>query len=111
MKSDEEIGREAGAAARAKTLRLLKQGKGPSLTKTLQQLKRLLEAKTVRVFNDKEGIVYSKEIEDNPTQVKAVQIALDLHDAMPNKKHEVTGPDGGALIIEVVKFGQDTPTT
>jgi len=49
------------------------------------------------------------EVEMTPTQIQAAQICLKK--SMPDlAAMEHTGPDGGALIVEIVKFASDTPT-
>jgi len=89
--TDEEIGKEAAKTARARTLELLDQY-GPSLDVTLRRLKQALNAKLTKAHYDSDSgeWAYSKNLADNTTRLKAVELSLTLYDAFPSKKHDLT---------------------
>lgn len=98
MKTDEEIGALAADFARSETIKLLKKG-GPSLEKILKRLDAALDAKETKAKHDRGSgkWKYSKQLIDNATRLRAVQVGLDLHDAMPSQRIDVA-------VKEVPKF-------
>ncbi len=63
----------------------------------------LLEAKEVKVFNDKEkGIVYSEPLEDNTIRLNALKLAHQIKGNLIEKTQET-----GELTIKVVKYGDE----
>lgn len=112
MENDDiKIGQIANELTRQKTLEIL-QTKGPSIELTLRRLKQALNAKVTKTQLDiKTGeFLYSKDLVDNSTRLKAVEVSLALYGAMPAKKHEIAGKDGGPITIEVIKFAESSTT-
>lgn len=89
----------AGRQARKETLDALKKSK-TSLYQTIKQLNALSEAKKISAHYDNEdGWQYSEALTDNPVRLKAVDLKLQLFDAYPPKRQEVTGKDGDPIEI------------
>ncbi len=81
----EDAGRKAGEIARTRFLQVLE--KKGSLEKAALRLHQGLNAKLVRVFNDKEaGIVYSKPLVDHQTRLRAADLVTKAMDVMPSEK-------------------------
>lgn len=92
---EEQLGQEAGREVREETARILRE-KGPNLEKVLLRLRQALNAKETRVFNPRgntteSGLLYSKPLIAHGIRVKAIDLALQLHDAYPSKKHQHSG--------------------
>jgi len=63
---------------------------------------KLLHAKQTKVFHDKGEVVYSDPLDDNQTQLKALDMAYKVRGGYAAEKHEVTGKDGGPVQTETV---------
>lgn len=94
-KSQEQIGKEAAIYARQKlNEKILKHG--PGIDQTLKRLAELIDAKQIKATYDKDRITYkySKRLADNPSSLKAIDMALRLLNAYPEEKltltHELT---------------------
>ncbi len=107
------LGSAARDKARQQTLELL-ESNGPGLDKTIKTLNDAMSASTQKVFfkhnsiksldsltspdnqDNIEGdnrLVYSDAMVDHATRLKAVQLAFDLYDVMPNKRSEIAVTD------------------
>jgi hypothetical protein len=86
----------------AKTIREIYESGGISDEYLREKHKALLEAKEVKVFNDKEnGITYSEPLEDNTTRLNALKLAHQIKGNLIEKTQET-----GELTIKVVKYGE-----
>jgi len=93
--SKKDSGKEGAIYARQKlNEKILKHG--PGIEQTLKRLAKLIEAKLVKATYDKRRAIfkYSKQLEDNPSSLKAIDMALRLLNAYPEEKltltHELT---------------------
>ena len=85
----------------AKTIREIYEDGGISDDYLREKHKALLEAKEIKVFNDKDnGITYSEPIEDNTTRLNALRLAHQIKGNLIEKTQEM-----GELLIKVVKYG------
>lgn len=88
--TDIELLAQAERNVMAEVKKLL-EDKGPSLDKVLLRLRQELSAKEIKAQYDKDdGWQYSKALIAHNIRLRAVQVALNLHDAMPSEKHDVT---------------------
>jgi hypothetical protein len=87
--SDKEAGVEAAYNARQETIRLL-QEKGPKIEKVLLRLRQALNAKETKFFAHQGNVIDQKDMIAHNIRLRAVDLALQLHDAMPSQKHEHT---------------------
>ena len=100
--TDEELGQQAGFEVRQATIALLRD-KGPTLEKILLRLRQALSAKK-KIYFQKDGfVVDEREVVAHQIRLTAAKLSLELWDAMPSQKHELTGKDGKDLIITVSK--------
>lgn len=92
---DQERWREAGLRARAKTNEIF-ETQGPTLELTIRRLKQALNAKIVKVFYDsKEGqVIYSKNLIDHTTRLRAVALIAQIRDLLPTQRMEHSGEIG-----------------
>ena len=100
---DEKIGQETLDSVRANTIRLLNE-KGPKLDRVLLRLRQALNAKETKFFAFQGTVMESKDVIAHNIRLGAIKLALELHDAMPNQKHELLGAGGKDLDwrIEIV---------
>lgn len=105
--NDETLGIEAGNEIRKRTQNILKKC-GPSLTKVIQRLNEGLDAEEVKTHFDGEAgkYFYSKPLIAHAVRLKAVDLALQLHDAMPSQKHDFKHDMSGNMMSVVVKAMQ-----
>jgi len=100
---DEKIGQETLDSVRANTIRLLNE-KGPKLDRVLLRLRQALSAKETKFFQFQGIVTDQREVIAHNIRLAAAKLTLELHDAMPNQKHEFLGADGKDLDwrIEIV---------
>jgi len=53
------------------------------------------------------SVVYSKNLKAQDIRLKALELTYKLKGKVPAEKHELGGPGGKPLIVEVVKFGDE----
>lgn len=106
-KAEAEIiaGKEAGRQVKSEVAELLESKKATSLKRVILRLGQALDAKVIKATYDREGgeWQYSMPLVDNSTRLKAVELALTLHDAFPAKKHELTGKNGGPIKLTLAE--------
>ena len=85
-----EAGIEAAYNARQETVKLLRE-KGPKLGRVLFRLRQALNAKETKFFAHQGEVIDQKDVIAHNIRLRAVDLALQLHDAMPSQKHEITG--------------------
>jgi hypothetical protein len=86
-------------------------GKGITPLYLARKLKAELNAKEVKVFNDKEdGIVYSKALPAWNIRQKARMDAHKLMNHYPAEKHEHTGKDGAPIESRMTFFPPEPET-
>ena len=94
-KSQEQIGKDSAIYARAKLNEKIRDH-GPNIDNVLRRLAKLIDAKLIKATYDKDRVIfkYSKQLEDNPSSLKAIDMALRLLNAYPEEKltltHELT---------------------
>jgi hypothetical protein len=97
----ETAGREAANEVRQETLEACKRRKiTPDYV--ISRLKKLSRFKGKKPFNDKGRIVYTDRLDFPEVQLHATSELAMLLDMKPAAKHELSGADGGPVIIEVV---------
>ncbi len=88
--SGKEIGLQAAKEVRDEVIKILTD-KGPAFDKVLLRLRQGLNAKEIKAHYDKdEGWQYSKPLIAHNIRLRTTQVALNLYDAMPSEKHDVT---------------------
>lgn len=100
--TEEEIGLEASKIAKSMTIKAAEKNK-VSLDQIMKRLADALDAKETKAFkttthNEQGGwsdeIIYSKALVAHGIRLKAVDIALRVHDAYPSERHVFEGnPD------------------
>ena len=97
----ETAGREAANEVRQETLEACKRRKiTPDYV--ISRLKKLSRFKAKKPFNDKGRIVYTDRLDFPEVQLHATSELAMLLDMKPAAKHELSGAEGGPVIIEVV---------
>ncbi|MFH2003080.1 MAG: hypothetical protein ABIK28_25670 [Planctomycetota bacterium] len=97
---DDQIGREAASVARSEVLKMARE-KGVTLSHAMTRLKDALDAKEEKFFQ-KDGIVTDqKDVIAHGIRLKATELALALHDAMPSQRHEheISGQIGATVSL------------
>lgn len=61
------------------------------------------------IFGDGESLIKCDMIAHNP-RLRAIDLALQLHDAMPSQKHEHTGKGGGPIETKLTNFPKEPAT-
>lgn len=61
------------------------------------------------IFGDGESLITCDMINHN-VRLRAVDLALQLHDAMPSQKHEHTGKGGGPIETKLTNFPKEPKT-
>ncbi len=61
------------------------------------------------IFGDGESLIKCDMIAHN-IRLRAVDLALQLHDAMPSQKHEHTGKGGGPIETKLTNFPKEPAT-
>jgi hypothetical protein len=92
-KLTQEIRDKAAKEAREEVLRTAKR-KGVTLCRTMQRLKEALDAKETKFFSFQGEVIQQEDVIAHGIRLKAVEIALAIHDAMPASKHAVVDKDG-----------------
>lgn len=94
---------EAAQKARDEVLKTAKK-KGVTLCRAMHRLKESLDAKETKVFLNKNTgvLVYSKPLIAHNIRLKAVEVALAIHDAIP-KRLELTGKNGGPIAMTLTE--------
>jgi len=105
-------GRIAGNVARLKVLTALETN-GVTVEKIAKTLKSLLNAgrQTAKYVEAVDEWKYSKKISDNSTRLSAVKLTLELLDAFPSQKYDITTDDIGLADImdEIDSDGPPAP--
>jgi len=91
-----QVGTAAKSVAREKSLKICKRV-GPSQTVIFKRLKELVNAKETKFFTHQGEIISLRDVEDNAISLRAVTLAMQFHDIMPDKRHVHTGEDGGPI--------------
>lgn len=92
--SKKESGKEGAIYARQKLNEKIK--KHLNVDTVFKQLAKLVDAKQIKATYDKDSVTfkYSKQLEDNPSRLKAIEMVLRLFNAYPEEKltltHELT---------------------
>lgn len=107
--TDQEIGEIAAYNARQETIRLL-QKKGPKLEDVLLRLRQALNAKEAKFFAHQGEIIEERDVIAHGHRLRAVDLALQLHDAMPSQKYEHTGAGGKDLDWKIEIISPDKKT-
>jgi hypothetical protein len=95
----EDAGRKAGEIARTRFLQVLE--KKGSLEKAALRIHQGLNAKLVKVFNDKEaGIVYSKPLVNHQTRLRAADLVTKAMDVLPDERIKM---DVGGDLVDALK--------
>ena len=93
--SKKDSGQQGAIYARQKLNEKI-QKHGPNIDNVLRRLAKLIDAKLVKATYDKDRVIfkYSKQLADNPSSLKAIDMALRLLNAYPEEKltltHELT---------------------
>lgn len=74
--------------------------------KVIDRLNEQLDATMVKAVVPKgeEEFIYSKDMVDNAARGKAIHLGLQLHDLLPSSKHEISGPGGGPIQVDISVF-------
>jgi len=91
MENDRDIGFKARGEARDKVLEHLEKSKKVSIAKVVLRLHQALNAKETKFFQHEGKVIDERAVIAHGIRLKAVQVALDLHDAMPAERHELLG--------------------
>lgn len=106
MKLDPMACKKANIGSREDTLRSLKRYR-VTPGRVAKRLSEALDAKEVKVFNDKDaGIVYSEPLVAHQIRIKAIEISSVLLEMRPSEKHDVSLNQ--PIVVEVVKFAEDS---
>ncbi len=100
MKSDEEIGKIAGAIAKAEIQRLATKS-GVTLKGAFRAIKDGLKAHEIKAQLNKLGEwTYSEKLVDHSIRLRAADMTLLIHEGYPAKRVEHTGEDGGPIVVD-----------
>jgi phage terminase small subunit len=66
----------------------------------------LIKSNAMQIFRDRDG---NMVMIDRPSAIKTLELE-GRHRAMWTDKSEITGKDGAALIVEIVRYGTNTAT-
>lgn len=102
MKNDEEIGVEAASNARLKTLEAAKK-QGVTLSRTMLRLKQSMDAKETKFFQKDGVVVTEKDVIAHQIRLRAVEISLNILDAMPSEKHDHNLKVGESTMTRMVQ--------
>lgn len=101
-----EAGAEAAKEVRKETLEAC-QRRRVTPDYVIRRLKKLSKFKGRKPFTLKDSIIYSEPLDFPDVQLRASSELADLLDMRPSKRAEITGANGKALVIEIVKFGHE----
>ena len=107
----ENLGVIAGREVRLEALRLAQSmdNRGPSLKKALLRLAQALSAKETKFFQYQGRVMDQRDVVAHSVRLQAVNVALQFWDAMPSEKHEITGAEGGPIVLKWPENG-NSPT-
>lgn len=113
MKTNAEIGQEAARMARADVIDMANK-KGVTIEKTMMRLRQALNAKETKFFQKDGKVEDTKIVVAHNIRLQATKLALDLLDAMPSEKHDITHSAGPGMAEAVQAYrlikGEDAST-
>ena len=97
----ETAGREAANEVRQEFKEACKRRKATP-DYLIRRLMKLSRFKAKKPFIDKGTIIYTDPLDVPEVQLKAIDLLVTIEDGKPATKHEVSGAEGGPVILEVV---------
>ena len=105
---EEQIGHDAGETARQKTVRLLQERASTKIERVLVRLGQALSAKETKFFQHEGRVTDHRKVIAHGTRLRAVDLALQLHDVKPSEKHDLKVTGDLTVIVKKYDWEDDT---